>query len=151
LSERDGDRAALLQAIEWSRRAKPSRSAYSVGCVIADSRGDVIATGFSRERNERSHAEEVALDKALETRVVLRGATLYTSLEPCSVRRSGAAPCTTRILEAGIARVVFAMREPSYFVEGRGAEVLAESEVDVVEITALAPLAAEVNAHLVEP
>lgn len=143
------DRDFLLEAIELSRRAPPAESAYSVGALIVGARGDVLATGYSRERGRQSHAEHVAIEKALERRASLDGATLYSSLEPCSVRGSGAVTCTARILDAGIARVVFAMREPPVFVEGHGAEVLAISGVEVVEIAELAPLVAQVNAHLV--
>ena len=143
------DRDFLLEAIELSRSAPPSQSAYSVGALIVDSRGDVVAGGYSRERGRRSHAEQVAIEKALERRVAFKGATLYSSLEPCSVRGSGGVTCAARILDAGIGRVVFAMREPSVFVEGHGAEVLATAGVEVVEMAELAPLVAEVNAHLV--
>jgi len=142
------DRALLLEAIELSRAAPPSAEAFSVGCIIAARDGAVIATGFSRERGTQSHAEQVAIEKAAQTRVDLRGTTLYSSLEPCSVRGSGLLPCTTRIIDTGIARVVFAMREPSVFVEGHGAEVLAAAGVEVIELSDEAPLVAEINAHL---
>src|SRR5262249_14950364 len=67
-------------------------------------------------------------------------ATLYTSLEPCSVRRSRSRTCTELILAAGIRRVVFAMREPPTFADCRGFEELDKAGVDVVELTALAGL-----------
>jgi diaminohydroxyphosphoribosylaminopyrimidine deaminase/5-amino-6-(5-phosphoribosylamino)uracil reductase len=108
-----------------------------------------LTTGYSRERGAQSHAEQVAIEKALELQVDLQGSTLYTSLEPCSVRSSGLRACTARILEAGIPRVVFALREPSVFVEGRGAEVLAEAGVEVIELAGEARLVAQINAHLV--
>jgi pyrimidine deaminase RibD-like protein len=65
------------------------------------------------------------------------------------VRGSGLRACTARILEAGIPRVVFAMREPPVFVEGRGAEVLTDAGVEVIELGSEAPLVAQINAHLV--
>jgi len=143
------DGELLRAAIEFSRKASPSNTAFSVGCVIANADGTVLARGFSRERGPQSHAEQVAIAKALDDRCDLSAATLYTSLEPCSVRGSGLPSCCARIVEARIPRVVFAMREPSVFVEGHGAEVLAARGVEVVEIPEEAELVAEINNHLV--
>jgi pyrimidine deaminase RibD-like protein len=142
------DERLLRDAIELSRNAPPSSSAFSVGSVIAAPDGTVLATGYSRERGAHAHAEQVALAKAAQQRVDLREATLYTSLEPCSVRRSDPCACTERIIEAGIRRVVFALREPPLFVDGRGAEVLAAAGVDVVELNVDATQVAAINAHL---
>ncbi|MFJ4923468.1 hypothetical protein [Streptomyces sp. NPDC088725] len=66
----------------------------------------------------------------------LQGATLYSSLEPCSERRSRPRTCTRLVLDAGIPRVVIAWREPDLFVVGcEGVELLAAAGVEVVEIT----------------
>jgi pyrimidine deaminase RibD-like protein len=148
MSASSRDERFLLEAIDCSRDAVPSKGAFSVGCVIAAAGGRVLATGYSRERGPLSHAEQVAIEKALEDGAVLSESTLYTSMEPCSVRGSGLASCAARILEAGIPRVVFAMREPTLFVEGQGAEVLARAGVDVVERSEYADRVAEINAHL---
>jgi pyrimidine deaminase RibD-like protein len=142
------DEKLLREAIEVSRNAPPSREAFSVGSLIAAPDGTVLSTGYSRERGAQSHAEQVALEKAAELDLDLRNATLYTSLEPCSVRGSGLRACTARILEAKIPRVVFAMREPPVFVEGRGAEVLADAGVELLELNTDAALVAQINAHV---
>lgn len=138
----------LLDAIDLSRQAAPSRGAFSVGCVIAGADDRILATGYSRERGSQSHAEQVAIEKALEEGAILSGATLYTSLEPCSIRGSGLRSCVSRILEARIGRVVFAMREPAIFVEGCGADALANAGVEVIERSQYAQAVAEINAHL---
>ena len=78
----------------------------------------------------------------------LLGATLYSSLEPCSQRASRPRSCTQLILDAGIGRVVFALREPPLFVRCEGAELLAAAGVEVVEVTDLAGSVVAVNAHL---
>lgn len=142
------DEHLLREAISVSRNASPSREAFSVGSVIAAVDGTVLATGYSRERGLHSHAEQVALEKAAELHLDLHEATLYTSLEPCSVRGSGLHDCAARILEAGIRRVVFALREPPVFVEGHGAEVLAAAGVEVVELGTDATQVIRINAHL---
>src|SRR5205807_9382338 len=79
----------------------------------------------------------------------LRGATIYSSREPCSTRQSRPRSCTALILAAGIGRVVFALREPSVFVEGQGVEELRAAGVSVVELEGLADQVRSVNAHLV--
>ncbi|MBV9380359.1 MAG: dihydrofolate reductase family protein [Streptosporangiaceae bacterium] len=79
----------------------------------------------------------------------LRGATLYSSLVPCGARASRPVTCVQHILAAGIPRVVFAWREPELFTAGEGAGQLRAAGVEVIEIPALAPEAAAVNAHLV--
>ena len=76
------------------------------------------------------------------------GTTLYSSLEPCGSRASRPRTCTDLILAAGIGRVVFAWREPSSFVDGRGTELLRTAGVEVVELPELAGQVREINRHL---
>ena len=137
----------LEQTIVLSEDAPPSATAFAVGCVIVDPGGNVLATGYSRELGEHWHAEEVALAKAAG--VSLTDATLYSSLEPCSVRKSRPLSCTQLILDAGIPRVVFAMREPPTFVDCCGAELLAAAGVEVVELPDYAARVRAVNRDLV--
>jgi pyrimidine deaminase RibD-like protein len=137
----------LREAIELSRCCPPSESAFSVGAVLVSDTGQVIATGYSRERDPKDHAEEVALARAAgDPR--LAGATLYSSLEPCLARASRPRSCAGLILETGIPRVVIAWLEPPLFTGGGGAGALRRGGVTVVEIPWLAGLARSVNAHL---
>lgn len=143
------DRRWLRAAIELSHRCPPSGTAFSVGAIIVDDGGREIARGYSRETDDRVHAEEAALAKVEHGDPRLRGATMYCSLEPCSKRSSRPFSCAQLILDAGIPRVVFALREPQTFVDGQGAERLSASGVEVVEIAELASGVLEVNRHLV--
>jgi diaminohydroxyphosphoribosylaminopyrimidine deaminase/5-amino-6-(5-phosphoribosylamino)uracil reductase len=138
----------LREAIELSRRCPPSESAFSVGAVLVSDAGTVIATGYSRERDPKDHAEEVALARAAGD-PMLTGATLYSSLEPCLARASRSRSCAELIIGAGIPRVVIAWLEPPLFAAGGGAGALRRAGVTVVEIPWLAGLARSVNAHLV--
>lgn len=138
----------LRAAVELSRQCPPSTSAFSVGAVIVDASGAEIARGYSRETDPVSHAEEVALSKIDPADPRLGSATLYSSLEPCSRRASRPVSCSQLIVEAGIPRVVFALREPGTFVVGEGAEVLGAAGVELVEIEELAGGVAAVNRHL---
>jgi diaminohydroxyphosphoribosylaminopyrimidine deaminase / 5-amino-6-(5-phosphoribosylamino)uracil reductase len=143
------DRAWLLAAIELSRSCPVSTSAYAVGAIVVDADDRELARGYSRETDPADHAEELALAKTAG--VDLRGATLYTSLEPCTSRRSRARTCTDLILASGIRRVVFAMREPPTFADCHGAETLRGAGVEVVELTDFADRVGQVNAHLSAP
>jgi diaminohydroxyphosphoribosylaminopyrimidine deaminase/5-amino-6-(5-phosphoribosylamino)uracil reductase len=143
------DRRWLALAIELSRRCPPAAGAYSVGAVIVGPDGVEVSRGYSRETDPHVHAEESALAKLDPADARLGQATLYSSLEPCTARRSRPRTCTELILAAGVPRVVIAWREPSLFVaDCRGVETLTQAGVDVVEIPELAAAAAAVNAHL---
>jgi pyrimidine deaminase RibD-like protein len=146
----EADQRWLHQAIALSRDCPPSATAFSVGAVVVDAGGRVMATGFSREHDAQDHAEEAALARIQPGDLRLTAATMYSSLEPCSARASRPRSCTELILAAGIRRVVFAWREPEIFVVGRGAEILRDADVDVIEIAELAALVRQVNAHLLE-
>ncbi|MGH8896714.1 MAG: dihydrofolate reductase family protein [Egibacteraceae bacterium] len=146
--QRAEDRRWLQAAIDLSRQCAPSTTAFSVGAVIVDTEGAEMARGYSRETEPRVHAEESALRKIAPDDPRLRRATIYSALEPCSMRRSRPLACTDLILSAGIQRVVFAWREPSVFVDCQGAEKLRAAGVSVVEIDDLAEQVREVNAHL---
>lgn len=140
------DRRWLLEAIALSRRCPSTDTAYCVGALVTIG-GTCVTAGFSREKNDpHVHAEEAALRKL--DRTDLSEATLYSSLEPCSVRRSRDRTCTQLILESGIRRVVFALREPPLFADCEGAELLQASGVDVVEVPELGPAVEEVNARV---
>jgi diaminohydroxyphosphoribosylaminopyrimidine deaminase/5-amino-6-(5-phosphoribosylamino)uracil reductase len=137
------------RAIELSKRCPPAEGAYSVGAVIVGADGVQLSDGFSRETDPHVHAEESALAKLPEDDKRLQGATIYSTLEPCSQRRSRPHPCTQLILAAGIPRVVIAWREPALFVaDCIGVEQLRDAGVTVAELPELADAARAVNEHL---
>lgn len=139
------DRRWLTEAAELAARCPPTTSAFNVGAVLVGADGTRLATGYSRESDPHDHAEEAALGKLDPGDPRLAGATMYTSLEPCSTRASRPRSCTDLILAAGIPRVVFAWREPAVFVDGTGAETLAANGVEVVELPELAHLVRAAN------
>ena len=148
LSQSEVDRHWLGRAVELSRNCPPSDTAFAVGAIVVDAHGDEIAAGYSRETDDRVHAEEAALARLDPADPRLATATIYSSLEPCGRRASRPRTCTRLILDAGIPRVVFALREPPTFVDGRGAEQLTEAGREVVEVPALADGVREVNRRL---
>jgi pyrimidine deaminase RibD-like protein len=144
----DRDREYLRCAIELAKSCPPSTTAFSVGAVITEADGAVLTTGYSREGDPRDHAEEVALGKLAPDDRRLDGATLYSSLEPCSTRASRPHSCTELILATSISRIVFAWREPDLFVDCQGAELLRAAGRHVVEVPDLAHLVRRTNGHL---
>lgn len=61
-----------------------------------------------------------------------QGGTIYTTMEPCSLRLSGKRSCTAWLIEAGVARVVMGLREPDVFVDRcLGEELLAKAGIQV--------------------
>jgi diaminohydroxyphosphoribosylaminopyrimidine deaminase / 5-amino-6-(5-phosphoribosylamino)uracil reductase len=138
-------------AVQLAGRCPPAPAAYSVGAVIVDDQGTEIARGYSRETGPAVHAEELALARSAgDPR--LRGATLYSTMEPCSQRRSGPRTCTELILAAGIPRIVIAWREPPLFVpDCQGAELLSAAGLTVTELPGFEQAARAANAHLPIP
>ncbi|MEV7771672.1 deaminase [Kitasatospora sp. NPDC086791] len=139
----------LRRAVELSRRCPPSETAFSVGAVIVGADGRVLAEGYSREADDHDHAEEAALAKLPAGDPRLRGATVYSSLEPCGQRASRPVPCARLLIAAGVPRVVVAWREPDLFVaDCQGTALLEAAGVEVVELPELVEEARAVNAHL---
>jgi diaminohydroxyphosphoribosylaminopyrimidine deaminase/5-amino-6-(5-phosphoribosylamino)uracil reductase len=133
------DEEWLREAVELSRRCPPTTSAYCVGAIVVAADGTELARGYSRDTDPHVHAEESALARlANESTVDATGATIYTSMEPCSTRRSRPRTCTELIIAAGIRRVVFALREPPVFVECHGIELLQQAGVEMIELPDLA-------------
>lgn len=145
----EADRRFMRRAIELARQCPPSDTAFSVGAVVVAD-GAEIATGYSRETDEKVHAEESALNKLSADDPRLARATIYSTLEPCSQRATASRPpCTDRILRAGVGRVVIAWREPTTFVVNCvGVEKLRRHGVEVVELPELADEAISMNRHL---
>jgi diaminohydroxyphosphoribosylaminopyrimidine deaminase/5-amino-6-(5-phosphoribosylamino)uracil reductase len=144
------DRELLARAVELAGRCPPSDTAFSVGALVVDAAGTVLAEGWSRRRDPHDHAEESALADLGPGWRAPPGACVYSSLEPCSARASRPRSCTELILAAGVGRVVFAWREPTVFVEGEGAELLRSRGVEVVELPELAAAARTPNHHLLD-
>jgi diaminohydroxyphosphoribosylaminopyrimidine deaminase/5-amino-6-(5-phosphoribosylamino)uracil reductase len=98
----------------------------NVGCVIVLD-GEIVGRGATAPGG-RPHAEAVALKAAGRK---ARGATLYTTLEPCAHASARGPTCSTAIAEAGIARVVAAIRDPDPRTAGLGFKILRKAGVKV--------------------
>ncbi|KAG5342802.1 hypothetical protein C0989_008752 [Termitomyces sp. Mn162] len=149
-------RLALLEA----EKCIPTPTAFCVGCLLVarwpdDSSSPVIlATGHSRELPGNTHAEANALAKVQKLSVdelsalfpsplsidlvsVLAYVDVYTTLEPCSVRTSGLAPCVDALIKAKVKRCFIGVGEPDDFVDCEGARKLEDAGIEVVWIDGL--------------
>ncbi len=122
LTDEEYMREALRAAENARGRTSPNPM---VGAVIVRG-GRIVATGWHREAGT-PHAEVHALRMAGE---LAKGATLYVTLEPCAhYGRTG--PCAKAVVEAGIARVVIALKDPNPLVAGKGIAILEEAGIEV--------------------
>jgi diaminohydroxyphosphoribosylaminopyrimidine deaminase / 5-amino-6-(5-phosphoribosylamino)uracil reductase len=135
----------MARAVALAERCPPSATAFSVGAVIVAD-GEAVGEGYSRAEDPSDHAEEVALRQA---GAAARGATAYSSMEPCGHRASRPDPCARLLIAAGVARVVYALGEPRNFVDAPGGDaILRENGVVVTVMPEFADAAERPNAHL---
>jgi diaminohydroxyphosphoribosylaminopyrimidine deaminase/5-amino-6-(5-phosphoribosylamino)uracil reductase len=135
----------MARAVELALRCPPSATAFSVGAVIVAG-GRAVGEGWSRAEDPADHAEEVALRGA---GAAARGATAYSSMEPCGRRASRPEPCARLLVAAGVARVVYALGEPPNFVEAPGGDAVLRRDGVVVAVMPEFRAAAErPNSHL---
>lgn len=98
-----------------------------VGAVIVKN-DRIIGQGYHARYGDL-HAERAALAACTESP---EGATIYVTLEPCC-HHGKQPPCTDAILENGIKRVIIGSRDPNPLVSGKGARILREHGVEVIE------------------
>ncbi len=109
----------------WAVRGNPM-----VGAVLV-ARGVVIGEGYHRGWG-LPHAEIEALNSVKpEQRALIPEATLYVNLEPCS-HYGKTPPCSDRIVQEGIPRVVVGMTDPNPKVAGKGLEKLRKAGVEII-------------------
>jgi diaminohydroxyphosphoribosylaminopyrimidine deaminase/5-amino-6-(5-phosphoribosylamino)uracil reductase len=111
----------MKMALALAERARGATSPNPlVGAVVVQGE-TVVGQGFHAAAG-KAHAEVNAIEDA---GAAAKGATLYVTLEPCN-HFGRTPPCTHKILEAGIQRVVIALPDPNPDVTGGGAAYLAE-------------------------
>ncbi|MBB3156824.1 diaminohydroxyphosphoribosylaminopyrimidine deaminase/5-amino-6-(5-phosphoribosylamino)uracil reductase [Microbacterium proteolyticum] len=116
---------AMRRALQLARRG-PRGLNPQVGAVILSPTGDVLAEGFHRGAGT-AHAEVDALSQLAPD--AARGGTAVVTLEPCNhTGRTG--PCAQALIDAGVARVVYALDDPTAAAAG-GADRLRSAGIDV--------------------
>lgn len=142
-------------ALEEAKKCIATPTAFCVGCIITSApttsfpKGRILSTGYSRELEGNTHAEECAIAKYLsplpstsnestiteEERVVrtkeLQSARIYTTMEPCSLRLSGNIPCVDRVISLNFAEVYMGVEEPGDFVVCEGVKKMRTKGIQV--------------------
>jgi diaminohydroxyphosphoribosylaminopyrimidine deaminase/5-amino-6-(5-phosphoribosylamino)uracil reductase len=132
------DHAMMRRALALAERGLYTTTPNPrVGCVIT--RGEQIVAEGWHERAGEPHAEALALDKAGASAA---GATVYVNLEPCS-HYGRTPPCAGALINARVARVVAALRDPNPKA-ARGGDALASARIRF-EHGLLADEAREIN------
>ena len=98
-----------------------------VGAVVVKD-GKIVGEGYHQKFGQ-AHAEVLALEAAGDEAL---GSTLYVSLEPCN-HEGKTGPCTERIYDAGVSRVVISMLDPNPLVNGAGIGYLRSKGISVTE------------------
>jgi diaminohydroxyphosphoribosylaminopyrimidine deaminase/5-amino-6-(5-phosphoribosylamino)uracil reductase len=120
------DRRFMHMALELAAQGRGLTSPNPmVGAVVVKDQA-VVGQGYHPAAGG-PHAEVYAIDAAGER---ARGGTLYVNLEPCN-HTGRTPPCTRKILQAGIRRVVIGMRDPNPGVAGGGAAFLERHGIEV--------------------
>ena len=132
--EKDRDERKWMElAVEQARNSRyedDGRAHPRVGVVVTDKKGVPLTTAFRGQFELGNHAEFTALERNLKDHD-LSGATVYTTLEPCTSRNEPKVPCASRLIERRVGRVVIGMLDPNQDIRGRGEWLLAQNRVQI--------------------
>ena len=110
----------MNMAIEQAQKSKSDNEwDPKVGAVVVKD-GNVVERAYRGETGRGHHAEFAALHVKARSEELLKGATLYTTLEPCTTRGHDKLPCTGWILRKKVKRVVIGILDPNPNICGRG-------------------------------
>jgi pyrimidine deaminase RibD-like protein len=144
------DIALMKLAILEAKKCVPADTAFNVGAVLVAADGSILESGYSRELPNNTHAEENCLLKLMKRRSnqnfrghsdslhsfipkdLAKGATIYSTMEPCGERLSGKRCCASLLIDAGVKRIVQGTKEPSNFITApAGGRMLKEKGIIV--------------------
>ena len=127
----DLDEYFMRIAIDEAKKSKSEdkRVHPKVGVVVVKD-NKILAKAHRGELHSGEHAEFTVFEKKLRDQT-LAGATMYTTLEPCTSRNDPKIPCAQRIIERKIARVVIGMLDPNPEISGRGQRLLRNARIAI--------------------
>jgi diguanylate cyclase (GGDEF)-like protein len=123
------DRTFARTAIDAARKsvAESDGKAHPLVGAVVVKNGQILGVAYRGEFPE-NHAEFIALEKKLSEQSIA-GATVYTTLEPCTTRKYPKIPCAERLIERKVARVVMGMLDPDKRITGRGQRRLRDAGI----------------------
>lgn len=117
----------MKKCIELAKQAQGETSPNPlVGCIVLNDIGEIISTGYHKKYGE-NHAERDALLKLDDA----KNCTLIVNLEPCS-HYGKTPPCADLIIEKGVERVVYGMKDVNPIVAGNGLKKLIDAGIEVI-------------------
>lgn len=117
----------MKKCIELAKQAQGETSPNPlVGCIVLNDIGEIISTGYHKKYGE-NHAERNALLKLDDA----KNCTLIVNLEPCS-HYGKTPPCADLIIEKGVKRVVYGMKDVNPIVAGNGLKKLIDAGIEVI-------------------
>lgn len=117
---RERDRELMTLAVDLSKKSRAEdddRVHPLVGAVIVNQVGAPISSGFRGQHTPGHHAEQEALIGVPDDAV--KGAVVYTTLEPCT-SRGKQTPCCLRLIDKGVSEVVIGILDPNRDIRGMG-------------------------------
>ncbi len=120
------DKDYMAYAIKLAEKARGNTSPNPLVGAVLVKNGEIVGEGFHKKAGS-PHAEIIAIENAGEK---AKDSTLYVTLEPCN-HHGRTPPCTLKIIESGIKRVVIGMLDPNPHVKGGGAEFLKQHGISV--------------------
>ncbi len=117
----------MKKCIDLAKQAQGETSPNPlVGCIVLNDIDEIISTGYHKKYGE-NHAERDALLKLDDA----KNCTLIVNLEPCS-HYGKTPPCADLIIEKGVKRVVYGMKDVNPIVAGNGLKKLIDAGIEVI-------------------
>jgi pyrimidine deaminase RibD-like protein len=123
---------AIDQAIKQAEMCPNQKdNEPKVGAVIV--KDDILISAYRSEKEFGEHAEYTVIKKAKEEYKIsdLKGATLITTLEPCTTRYHNKKPCAQHIVDEGFRKVFVGMLDPNPKIRGKGILYLQQKGINV--------------------